>query len=340
MKNKIYKKLIYLNIILAFSPFGLHLTASAVCGNNASLSTAYTGVFEGDTNPYQLNYFNQDGTCSFTVTNSGSSTTGLIVRHSTLDFIMQNGTLSSGSNALTNYQSIVTLFTNNGTVSGGDNGISMESQGEFTTLINNGTISGIRYSGIVNYQSIIEKLENNIGATISGGSSGIVGTGPITELVNSGLITGLSDSGIKTTHVMDRLINNVSGVISGYEAGIKTLSQLGIGTLTNDGIISSTNGWGILYGDGSRREQLINTGIISGPIGGVYSGQLYAPSQSVASITNSGLIEGTDTGSSGIVMSTGGSNKIINNAGGTISGSDYGILFENTSTLTKLTNDG
>ena len=335
-----YQKFIYLNILLAFGPFGLHLNALAVCANNASLSTAYTGLSEGDLNPYRLDYLDQDGTCSFTVTNSGSSTTGLIVRHSTLDFITQDGTLSSGRNALTNYQSIVSVFTNNGTVSGGDNGLSMESQGEFTTLINNGTISGIRYSGIINNQSIIGKLENNTGATISGGTSGIVSTGPITELVNSGIITGVSDSGIRMIHIMDRLTNNASGVISGYEAGIKTLSQLGIGILINDGTISSSNGWGIFYGDGSRREQLINSRTVSGLAGGIYSGQLYYPSQSVASITNSGLIEGTGTGSSGIVMSTGGANEIINSVGGTISGVDYGILFSNTSTLNTLTNDG
>ena len=166
-------------------------------------------------------------------------------------------------------------------------------------------------------------------------------------LSNSGLLTS-GNIAIDNQGTIGSLINTNTGTIRSYYSGIYNDSG-SIGVLTNNGLISSTLGYGIdNYGAIST---LTNTGTIRSDYTGIYN-----DSGSIGALTNSGLISSTlgygihNYGAIGTLTNTGtirsDYNGIYNNGTiGTLTNSglidsthDYGI--DNTSAIGTLTNTG
>jgi|694.fasta_scaffold66655_4 hypothetical protein len=142
---------------------------------------------------------------------------------STIDSIVNSGTVSGGAYGVQNEGTLTTL-TNAGMVGGGDRGV--RNQGTLTTLTNSGTVSGGDV-GVENLGGSIGTITNQAGGTIA--SSGYYGV-----YLNGGSVGTLANSGV------------ISGAYAGVGADAGTLT-----TLTNSGTISYTgagNGPAILVG--------------------------------------------------------------------------------------------
>lgn len=268
----------------------------------------------------------------------------------------QQGIISGYYTGLSNGGSIGSL-TNSGTISGAFAGIVNESSGSIGTLTNSGTIAttttvetvGTVVSTITNgigvynggslatlsnltggliqatgAAAIAVSNDGNIGTlansgSISGTADAVVnGTGgSIGSLVNSGLITGSGTVGVAigNSGSISTLTNQAGGTISGV---FDVLNSGVIGTIANSGAINGTD-YAVINGSAGSIGSLVNNGTITGTIGAIVN------FGSVTALVNSGLITGS--GSTGIaVANTGSVGTLVNQAGGTISGSEYAIL--------------
>ncbi|NIQ00870.1 MAG: autotransporter domain-containing protein [Nitrospinaceae bacterium] len=118
----------------------------------------------------------------------------------------------------------ISNLNNSGSIAGRD-GIFADS---ITTLNNSGTISGDENNGDGVSANIIENLNNS--GTIFGGIHGVFAFDSIENLTNTGTIMGIEENGIETG-TLTNLTN--SGIISGGPMGI----QMANGTIVNSGKI-------------------------------------------------------------------------------------------------------
>ena len=184
-------------------------------------------------------------------------------------------------------------------------------------------------NGVSVHNGVTAVSINNAGGTISGSGSGIAIYGHSTVsggITNSGTISGGSSS---------------AGIGLG---GISTVS----GGITSSGLISGANGiyvnnastisgtTGILiHSGGSVSGGIINNGLITGTNYGI---AIVGIGSSVDNINNSGTISGSPYG---IFLSRSAiTGSIINNAGGTISGTNTGIRLRSHSSVGSITNSG
>lgn len=184
-------------------------------------------------------------------------------------------------------------FSNSGTISVSNDGIL--NTGSISTLSNSGLISGAIGIDVYGGGSAITALSNNSGGTIIGSiasrnnatAAGILNYGNIGALTNSGVISAAVGSGSG---------NLVAGV---FNLGT-------IGTITNSGAISASGGSG-------------SANVVAGILNAIAHG---SSSSLIAAVVNSGVISSEQYG----VYNKGGTiGSIVNNSGGTITGSIAGI---------------
>jgi len=225
------------------------------------------------------------------------------------------GTLSGSRGLFLSYSTVTGNVINRGLINGNTSGLVVDNTTVAGSVLNTGRIVG-------QYGILLSS------ATISGG------------LTNTGTITG-SSQGIYfgDGEVVANITN--SGTIHGDEAGFYLSSSTLSGSITNQagGVISGGTEGGIwLY------ESSVITGSINnaGTILGLSAPGIFLSSESsIGGITNSGLIRGD--GGAGIFVSSSSliTGAIVNNAGGTISGSQDGIRIYSSSLVGNgITNSG
>ncbi|APG30451.1 Hemagglutinin-related protein [Granulibacter bethesdensis] len=272
--------------------------------------------------------------------------------------VNNSGTLlSSGGFGITASAAVTATITNSGQIQGARYGVNLAGTG---TITNNasGTIS----SAIGVLISNAGTVTNAGGAVITASSVGIsfAGGGTVT---NSGQIQGglvgvsFSNGGSVTNNASGSIsangptgatgvlisgggtvVNNASATISAASVAVSLVNG---GTLTNSGQIQGN--WGVI---GSLAAiGVTNSGTITGQTDGVYlynggtvnntgaaaliQGTRYgiygsASSGATVSVTNSGKISAT--GSAGVAVTFVNSGYVNNLAGGTISGTTFGIV--------------
>jgi hypothetical protein len=273
----------------------------------ATLTNSVGGIISGS---YGIS--NGSGATISALNNSGllsGGSNGIINYESNIGTLTNNagGTVSGGYTGIANdASSVIDTLSNSGTISGGSYGIE-NSYSTMTTLNNSGTVDGVAASGVYNVGGTISALTNSAGGAIEGGSSGIDNVNrSITTLSNSGLISGDNYS-IDNDGAIATLTNDTGGSISGGEIGVD--NDYGtIGALTNSGTISG------------HTIAIVNLGT------------------SITSLANSGMISGNYF--SGIYNVFGTIGTLTNNAGGTVSGGEYGIDDFYDSTISTLNNSG
>ena len=284
--------------------FGIETSGAANVTNSGTITgTASNGIIAGT-----ATVTNNAGGI---ITGGGHGIYGSVVdvtNSGSITGTSSDGIFASSSAKVTN--------TATGSITGGQAGILSAGTADVT---NSGSITGTAGYGIRAVAGA--KVTNNAGASIMGGTEGVFAdTGPA-NVTNSGSITGTFGSGI-TTSSTATVINNAGAAITGGLYGIVASSSADV---TNSGSITGTSNYGI-YTYAAKVTNNAGASIKGGTDGIVASG--------TANVTNSGSITGTS--GHGIFANT--DATVINNAGGSITGAQYGIL-----TLTgavNLTNSG
>ncbi|MDO8412334.1 MAG: autotransporter domain-containing protein, partial [Gallionellaceae bacterium] len=158
---------------------------------------------------------------------------------------------------------------------------------------------------------------NTTGGVISGRSAIFLQSSATVDSINNdGTLTGMANNGIGIgtgSAVTGAIANTAGGIISGQENGIYLSSNSTIGSITNNGTITGTNGDGIkVWSSSNISGGITNNGTISGGVGiAIHIGSV------VSSITNNlgGVIRGTG----GVAIDMVGANTsvpmTINNSG-------------------------
>ncbi|QWD22473.1 autotransporter outer membrane beta-barrel domain-containing protein [Polynucleobacter paneuropaeus] len=239
----------------------------------------------------------------------------------TIDSIVNNGTLNSYGDYTVFNGGTANNFTNNGTIS--SSGDSAIFSGAINNLANNGTITSSAGMAITQITTINNLI--NTGTISSSNSNAIMllDGSKIGSLNNSGIIQGSSSAIYFTTA-------NFGG------------SAARIDALVNSGTIQALNGNGIDLNSGSISSVssigvLTNTGTI---LGGTGSYAISVDSLSAIQTLNN-LQGGTISGSGGDGLNNSGAITNLNNAGLIRSfgpGGQYGVI--NSGTINNLNNSG
>jgi hypothetical protein len=289
----------------------------------------------------------------------------------TITLLSNSGTLA-GSNAIEHYGNITTLTNTGDITASGDWGI-------YTDNATIGTLTNAAASSITALAHGLGINNSTVGtidnAGLIAGTNGfgiLLGNSSLTDLTNSGTITGgymaiyadnaatigsITNSGTieSSSHALalsttDTITNTATGLIrsTGGGHGIALLGDTSL--IANAGTISGSV-YGI-FGSGGNPTAITNTGTIEGSRG------IHSEGRPFDTITNSGIIKGTDEGmvlsetgtlhntATGVIRSTvngaaiylTGNNDLISNDG-QIRGAAQGILQVGGSTTT-LTNTG
>jgi outer membrane autotransporter protein len=165
------------------------------------------------------------------------------------------------------------------------------------------------------------------GASVVINNGGSIAPSALTPIIGSGGVIG-------------NITINTGGSVtspSGFTA-VQISSGATLGTITNNGTISSTNAAGIALFSGSTANAIANTGTITTTGGNAGIG-IFRSTVSGA-ISNSGTISGGGVNGSGIYLSTSSRVGAITNSG-TISGGTYGIRIQSSAAVTgAITNSG
>ena len=215
------------------------------------------------------------------------------------------GEISGGRDGVST--SSLTTLTNSGTISGGRHGVSAVS---LATLTNSGTIEGKEGAGITLSGTTASRITITNSGTIKGTTFGLdYGTNTIASLKNtgSGLIQGGTGAGLRA--------GDITELENALNAKIVSTST----TTRRDGVLSS-----------GAIGTLTNRGEISGGRHGVSA-------QSLATLSNSGTIEGKQ--GAGITLSGTTTSSITITNSGTIKGTTFGLDY-GTNTIASLKNTG
>ena len=240
-------------------------------------------------------------------TGAVSSITGTIDGGAGIDTIVADVTadLTIGAAALPlNFERLGLDFVNNANVTlapsfSASGGVALSGTGSLLNLADLATTGAAVSSFGSSYSYVDVTNAGNITSTLSAGEYAVAVVG---NLINLGSITANGGSGAQGFFSLTN-----SGSISASETGAVTS-----GTLDNTGTIVSTGGIGarISYA-GSYNST--NSGTISGVTAGL--------DLLNSTLTNSGFVSG---GTTGVSLDSG--SLLINAAGGTVSGSTYGVL--------------
>ncbi|BEI35272.1 hypothetical protein PHIN6_07900 [Polynucleobacter sp. HIN6] len=240
-------------------------------------------------------------------------------------------------------------IVNAGQIQGRNYGIRIESGGRIDGgIVNAGLIQGISITGISlqSNATLNGGIYNQAGGTITGGLYGIAITNG--SQINNGITNaGLIEASISGTNGVYSNYSTINGGIQNLSTGTIAGAGYGIylsfseinGGITNAGLIAAINNSGFF-----SYYTTITGGIDNqsgGTIIGGYHGIFGTGSTIIDGITNAGLVQG-GVGAAGIALVTSAlTGGIHNQAGGTISGGQYGIFVDANSTLTGgITNAG
>jgi len=248
--------------------------------NAGTISASTTGIntnASGIINDGTINTITNNGSIIATATGAGASAYGIYNdTNGVINTLNNGGTVSATSAAIYNNGTITNLL-NSQTVSSDNEGITNDSLGVITSLVNSisGSIAGNGDNGVQNNGTITSLV--NFGS-ITGGNNPINNGGVISTLTNAGVIVG-------------QIANNYSGSIG----TINNLQGQGNGPLALNGnlpatyniIINSHNSYGQfqVYGIGS---DLMAFGIYGGGIAGVGASTLSKGTYSGVLIGDSG----------------------------------------------------
>ncbi|SHM81545.1 beta strand repeat-containing protein [Bradyrhizobium lablabi] len=252
------------------------------------------------------------------------------------------------------------LVTNTSSITGGEDGAIV--QGAIGTIANFGKITATVDDGVALFKG--GSVTNASGASISGaGGAGIFITGGAGTVTNAGSIAGLTHHGVLIAGG-GSLSNAASGSISALGVGVFFESNPGTLTNAGFITGTGTQGTGIYLENGGSatntstgtitghkfgafleggNNTLANYGSISGAtydgavlgLGGTVTnaagasisglnGGVYIKYRAAGTVTNSGSISATGTGSAGIDLADGG--IVTNNSTGSVSGNNFGVF--------------
>jgi hypothetical protein len=266
------------------------------------------------------------GTATVTNTGAGSILTGADAAINVTGGILNltnEGLIAGTTTAIRTAGSGAFTLNNSGTIGVG----SVDGAGVYTlsgsgtaidlgnggTITNSGTITGSTYSIVSNGGALTVSNDGLIT-----GLGGAIYSADALSLTNSGTIRQTSGGGAAVTLVDGgTILNNASGVIEGFDLGLRLVS--GATTVTNAGSITGGANDAIQAGGALT---LINTGAISS---GAYSGVRI---DGGGSVTNAGAITGGSDAVLGYGVQVNGSAStfIANLSGGLITGGTGAIL--------------
>jgi uncharacterized protein with beta-barrel porin domain len=267
--------------------------------------------------------------------------------------ITANGNVSATNIGIQAYNSHtgagVTVTTGVGTtVSGSYYGISATNHGGGAlTITANGNVTGTRFAGIVatNFGTALN-VTTAAGTTVSGGygiRAGNFGTGALTITANGDVTgTGAGRAGIRARGYSTTAVSVTTGAgttVSGLSYGIRANNNNGSVTITANGNVTGTTGYGIAAsGGGATLSVTTGAGTTVSGTAGIGAFQSGA---GPLTVTVNGNVTGTS--SSGINaenFGTSTSATVTTAAGTTVSGATQGIYAHNTAGALTITANG
>lgn len=295
------------------------------------------------------NMQNVSAPCEGTVTPAS----GTFENSSTISVVFGSGDAVSVANGVA-----ISTFTNtstgtiNGVYAGSPSRTAIDVAGSIATLDNAGQILADADGIYVASTGSITSINNAAGATIrTDGTNAIsVDGGQIGTITNAGTIKSAYTAGISVASggSIGAIVNNGGTISADRTYGIYSHFST-IGSITNSGTIYGARTG--IHNENSDLGSLTNSGIIEGGQTGLYhtggtintitnSGTIrgngntgVSLNDAVGTLTNTGTIEGVWTG----LYAAGVTGK-IENLGGTITSTGYGMTINNT--LTELNNTG
>ena len=182
-------------------------------------------------------------------------------------------------------------------------------------VTNAGSISAIGGDGVLLLEG--GSVSNAASGSITGQPAGIFIKNQTGTVTNAGQISGTGAQGTGVYLQNSGILTNaLTGIIVGQKFG--AFIEGGFGTLTNAGQISGATYDGVVLGMGG-----VVTNAAGASISGANAG-LYVKYRAAGTVTNSGAITGTGTGSAGVELADGGS--VANNLTGSITGISFGVF--------------
>jgi hypothetical protein len=182
-------------------------------------------------------------------------------------------------------------------------------------VTNAGSISAIGGDGVLLLEG--GSVSNGASGSITGQPAGIFIKNQTGTVTNAGQISGTGAQGTGVYLQNNGILTNAStGIVVGQKFG--AFIEGGFGTLTNAGQISGATYDGVVLGMGG-----VVTNAAGASISGANAG-VYVKYRAAGTVTNSGAITGTGTGSAGVELSDGGS--VANNLTGSITGISFGVF--------------
>ena len=309
-----------------------------VLEDGGSVTNNSTGTIKGD--QYGIVFNAGPGS----VTNSGSISSALGVDSVIVDFgdggsltNLAGGTITGG-NVFIN--GAVGTVTNSGIIAtDSEDGVELAAGGSVTNNAG-GSISNTDSAGVGVFIEVASGMVTNAGSIsaiggdgvllLEGGSVSNAASGSITgqpagifiknqtgTVTNAGQISGTGAQGTGVYLQNNGILTNAStGIIVGQKFG--AFIEGGFGTLTNAGQISGATYDGVVLGMGG-----MVTNAAGASISGANTG-VYVKYRAAGTVTNSGAITGTGTGSAGVELADGGS--VANNLTGSITGISFGVF--------------
>ncbi|MEW6329981.1 MAG: autotransporter domain-containing protein [Pseudomonadota bacterium] len=350
------------------SSAGIRLSSGSTVGsitNSGTIFGAYYGLHLSRSSSVTGAITNE---ATGTISNSGGSGAVILLSSgSSVGSIVNDGTISGGRAGIqlqansggsptggSGPSSVTGDITNTGTISGSSAGIALDSGSSVGgSIVNSGTIAGNNAAiSIRDGSSIDGSITNEVSGSIIGrtasaswtGSGIYVSSSSIDgSIVNSGTIAG----GVYLNNgssVAGDITNNAGGSISRSSSAALWLYASTVGSITNDGTISSSNGHGIWLAGAttpglgvvpsSVTGSISNSGTIAGGENGIC-----LSNSTAGGIVNSGNITGWN---GAVLISNSSVGSITNDVGGTISSSGQtGLRLQNGSTVSgDITNNG